>query len=229
MIKNKLTNQQINKLLLLFVFITGSYCTHAQKENEMINVMIECYKTYYELNKPPLPKQIMTTNSTCPPEPDEFYDFFKTTFIDFRSLRDGEKVKTFSFSDNLCSPLTRNLEITSNYGMRDGRKHFGVDFRLNVGDTVRSIFCGKVRIAKWDEDYGYVVVIRNYNMSEAVYAHLDKMLVKIDQEIEVGQTIGLGGNTGRSTGPHLHFELRYKGFPINPVVERKFLMLIPVQ
>jgi len=105
-------------------------------------------------------------------------------------------------------------------------KHFGVDFRLNVGDTVRSVFCGKVRIAKYDDAYGYVVVVRHYNESETVYAHLDKILVSVDQKVEVGQTIGLGGNTGRSTGPHLHFEIRYKGFPINPIVQSKFLMHI---
>jgi len=112
--------------------------------------------------------------------------------------------------------------------MRNRKKHYGVDFRLNTGDTVRSVFCGKVRIAKYDDTYGYVVVIRNYNMSEAVYPHLDKILVVKEQKVEVGQAIGLGGNSGVSSGPHLHFELRYKGFPINPVVNGKFLKKIHV-
>ena len=112
--------------------------------------------------------------------------------------------------------------------MREGRKHFGIDFRLNVGDSVCSVFCGKVRIAKWDNAYGYVVVIRNYNMSEAVYAHLSKILVSPNQEVKVGDVIGLGGSTGRSTGPHLHFELRYKGIPMNPIINGKFLKHIPV-
>ena len=65
-------------------------------------------------------------------------------------------------------------------------------------------------------------------MSETVYAHLDKILVQVNQEVEVGETIGLGGNTGKSSGPHLHFELRYKGYPINPIVDKKFLKNIPV-
>ena len=169
----------------------------------------------------------------CPPEPADFYNFFKTNFIDFASLREQEgKVTSFSFSDSLHAPL-QTLTITAPYGeiRKDEtgkkRKHFGVDFRLKIGDTVRSVFCGKVRIAKYDNDYGYVVVVRHYNESETVYAHLDKILVGVNQEVEVGEPIGLGGNTGRSTGPHLHFEMRYKGYPINPIVQSKFLMHVP--
>jgi len=211
----------MKKGVFLFIFLAGVYFSYAQQEKNKVDMLIECYEEYYTVDK-------QKTASTCPPEPADFYQFFKTTFIDFSSLREGEKVKTFSFSDNLYSPLKHDLVVTSGYGIREGKKHFGVDFRLSVGDTVYSVFCGKVRVAKWDNDYGYVVVIRNYNMSETVYAHLDKVLVAVDQPVEAGQTIGLGGNTGRSNGPHLHFELRYKGFPINPIVANTFLMYIPV-
>jgi len=217
----------MKKFFLLFLFLTGSYFTYCQNEKSTIEMMIKFYEAYILL-----PQQWSgekKVSEHCPPAPADFYNFFSTTFIDFRSLREGAQVNTFSFNDSLCSPLTKPLEITSGYGMRSGGKHFGVDFRVKIGDPVRSIFCGKVRIAKYDKTYGYVVVIRNYNMSETVYAHLDKILVKVDQEIEVGQTIGLGGNSGKSTGPHLHFELRYKGFPINPIIERKFLKKIGVQ
>lgn len=224
----------MTKSMLLFVLLLTNCIVFAQ--NDMINLLIETYEKYYDLNKPegknvdqeikPLKPRIQ---SICPPKSDDFYQSFKTKFIDFRSLREGETVNTFSFNDSLCSPLIRSLELTSNYGMRDGKKHFGIDFRVNMGDSVRSIFCGKVRIAKWDNTYGYVVVIRHYNMSETVYAHLDKILVNIGQEIEVGHVIGLGGNTGKSSGSHLHFELRYKGFPINPIVEDKFLKTIPLK
>ena len=210
----------MKKLFLLFVFFIGSFA-YAQKEKSITDLMIECYEEYFASDKS---SEIIV----CPPEPADFYQFFKTTFIDFGSLREGENVKEFSFSDKLYSPLKRRLEVTSVYGMRNGRKHFGVDFRVNIGDTVCSIFCGKVRVAKYDEAYGYVVVVRHYNMSETVYAHLDKILVVIDQEVKAGQIVGLGGNTGRSTGPHLHFELRYKGFPINPIADRKFLKRILV-
>jgi murein DD-endopeptidase MepM/ murein hydrolase activator NlpD len=236
---------------LLFAILAGSYGSYAQKES-MVDKIIECYETYFALAKPdspkakqenapkpkqdsPKPKQDSpsSTKTICPPEPDDFYNFFKTNFIDFASLREKEGVaKTFSFSDDLCSPL-KTLKITAPYGEirkdETGKKtkHLGVDFRLSMGDTVCSVFCGRVRIAKWDDAYGNVVVVRHYNMSETVYAHLDKILVDVNQQVEVGQTIGLGGNTGRSTGPHLHFEIRYKGYPINPIVKDKFLMHIP--
>jgi len=213
----------MKKFFIVFVFLIGSYLSYAQQEKSIVDLMIECYEDYFTLNE-----RSRLKSTACPPKPDDFYHFFKTTFIDFRSLREGEKVKSFSFSDSLCSPLIRKLELTSGYGMRESGKHFGVDFRVNIGDTICSIFCGQVRVAKFDEAYGYVVVVRHYNMSETVYAHLDKILVTVDQEIEAGQVVGLGGNTGRSSGPHLHFELRYKGFPINPIVGGKFLTLIPV-
>jgi len=214
----------MKKLFWTFIFFIGFFSICAQNEKSILNLLIECYEDFYDLNK----KNKPVSTIICPPEPDDFYKFFKTTFIDFRSLREGENVKTFSFNDSLSSPLFRKLELTSVYGMRGGRKHFGVDFRVSIGDQVRSIFCGKVRVAKWDKTYGYVVVVRHYNLSETVYAHLDKILVSVDQEVQSGQVIGLGGNTGVSTGPHLHFELRYKGFPINPIVNKKFLTLIPV-
>jgi murein DD-endopeptidase MepM/ murein hydrolase activator NlpD len=212
------------KFCWALLFFVMSFTLHAQQEKNMVDLLIECYENYYELNK----KSISHPTVTCPPEPEDFYKFYKTTFIDFRSLRDGENVNTFSFTDSLCAPLKRELTLTSLYGMRNGKKHFGIDFRLNVGDHVCSIFCGKVRVAKWDKSYGYVVVVRHYNMSETVYAHLEKILVTPNQEVKAGQVIGLGGNTGVSTGPHLHFELRYKGFPINPIVNKKFLTKLPV-
>jgi len=215
----------MKKIFLVFIFLVGSYFIYAQEEKNIMNLLIKCYVEYFALNKQ---DELNSKGGTCPPEPNDFYHFFKTTFIDFRSLREGEKVKTFSFSDSLCSPLSRKLEVTSSYGMRKGKKHFGVDFRANTKDTVRSIFCGKVRVAKWDKTYGYVVVVRHYNMSETVYAHLDKMLVTVGQEVEAGRPVGMGGNTGISEGYHLHFELRYKGFPINPIINGKFLTRIPV-
>jgi len=212
----------MKKVCLLLFLITGKFCVYAQ-EKSIINVIIESYEAYFNLNR----QEEKPVKAECPPEPANFYSFFNTNFIDFASLKEGG-VNTFSFSDSLHLPLKYDLIVTSDYGMRGNRKHYGVDFRLNVGDTVCSVFCGKVRIAKWDSSYGYVVVVRHYNMSETVYAHLSRILVTVDQEVNVGESIGLGGSTGRSKSPHLHFELRYKGFPINPIVEQKFLSHISV-
>ncbi|MFV0538285.1 MAG: M23 family metallopeptidase [Dysgonomonas sp.] len=214
------------KITLLFLFTFG-LSGFLRADDGLIDAMIQCYEEYYTISKS---KEAINLKKKdiCISEPKDFQKYFQTDFINFASLREGG-VSSFSFQDSLHSPLSNTLQITSDYGNRDGRKHFGVDFRLTTGDSVHSVFCGKVRVAKFDVDYGYVVVVRNYNMSESVYAHLSKILVEIGQEVTGGETVGLGGNTGRSTGPHLHFELRYKGFPINPIVEGQFLKLIPVK
>lgn len=111
--------------------------------------------------------------------------------------------------------------ITSPYGYRRRfrRMHKGVDLKLNIGDTVRAVFDGKVRIVRNQgrrKGYGMYIVIRHPNQLETVYGHLSKWLVEPDQFVKAGDPIALGGNTGRSTGPHLHFETRYMGYAINP-------------
>ncbi|MDE6371164.1 MAG: M23 family metallopeptidase [Duncaniella sp.] len=116
-----------------------------------------------------------------------------------------------------CTPTPGH--ITSNYGYRARfrRNHYGIDLKLQTGDTVRVAFSGKVRITKYDaRGYGYYVVVRHPNGMETVYGHLSRFLVKPNQVVKAGDPIALGGNTGRSTGSHLHFETRYMGIPINP-------------
>ncbi len=111
-------------------------------------------------------------------------------------------------------------DLTSGFGPRRwGRKlkfHYGVDVRMEIGDPVYAIFDGVVRIAKRSTDYGYVVLIRHYNGLETLYAHFDQLLVYPGKPVRSGEIIGLSGNTGRSTGPHLHFEVRFKGEKIDP-------------
>lgn len=108
-------------------------------------------------------------------------------------------------------------ELTSVFGPRRYRYHYGVDIKLNIGDSIGSAFNGKVRVAGYDRGgYGNYVVVRHDNGLETVYGHLSKILAFENQVVHAGQTIGLGGNTGRSTGPHLHFETRFLGNPINP-------------
>lgn len=116
--------------------------------------------------------------------------------------------------NNYINPF--NGPITSNFGWRDSVQHKGIDIDLNKGDKVVSAFDGMVRIAKCCGGFGNVVIIRHYNGLETVYAHLSKLKVKTGQLISAGDLIGLGGSTGHSTGSHLHFEVRFKGVPINP-------------
>ena len=107
--------------------------------------------------------------------------------------------------------------ITSWFGWRDSTNHYGIDIQLKRGDPVVAAFEGKVRIARREGGYGNVVIIRHYNGLETIYGHLSKIKVKEGQVVKSGQVIGLGGSTGHSTGPHLHFEIRFKGVPINPI------------
>lgn len=112
-----------------------------------------------------------------------------------------------------------NGKMTSGYGYRPRfrRMHRGVDLSLNTGDTVRAAFSGRIRIVSYEGGgYGNYVVIRHDNGVETVYGHFSKHLVKRDQFVKAGEPIGLGGSTGRSTGPHLHFEVRYLGLALNP-------------
>lgn len=107
--------------------------------------------------------------------------------------------------------------ITSKYGPRRRRMHKGIDLKVLKGDTIRAAFSGKVRIKAFERrGYGYYVVLRHPNGLETVYGHLSKILVNENQIVHAGETIGLGGNTGRSTGSHLHFETRFLGQAINP-------------
>lgn len=119
---------------------------------------------------------------------------------------------------NFCMPTTSKV-ITSNFGRRWGRMHKGIDVKVYIGDTIRAAFSGKVRIVKYEANgYGNYVVIRHYNGLETIYGHMSKHLVEEDQVVKAGEPIGLGGNTGRSTGSHLHFETRLCGVALNPAL-----------
>lgn len=119
---------------------------------------------------------------------------------------------------NFCMPTT-NRVITSKMGPRWGRMHKGLDIKVYIGDTIRAAFSGKVRIKKYERaGYGKYLVIRHNNGLETIYGHMSDWLVEENQVVKAGQPIGLGGNTGRSTGSHLHFETRLCGVALNPAL-----------
>jgi murein DD-endopeptidase MepM/ murein hydrolase activator NlpD len=114
-------------------------------------------------------------------------------------------------------PIHNTLKITSPYGPRRRRMHRGIDLKLQIGDTVYAAFSGKVRIRNTERrGYGNYLVIRHPNGLETVYGHLSDWLVDVDDVVRAGEPIALGGNTGRSTGSHLHFETRFLGQAIDP-------------
>ena len=119
-----------------------------------------------------------------------------------------------------CMP-TENTKVNDIFGYRPRRRrvHYGLDIKVERGDTIRSAFDGKVRYVSYQRrGYGHYVVIRHPNGLETLYAHLNAKLVSENEVVKAGDPIGLGGNTGRSTGPHLHFETRLLGKALNPAL-----------
>ncbi|MDA1122014.1 MAG: M23 family metallopeptidase [Bacteroidetes bacterium] len=154
---------------------------------------------------------------------DDYYSIWDSKKVNPYDL-DGEKfadtlqVQLFDTINNFHwrMPIT-NTYPTSAFGLRRSRWHYGTDLKLQIGDTVRSAFDGIVRMTQYDRyGYGNYVLVRHYNGLETLYGHLSKSKVEVGQEVKAGELIGLGGNTGRSTGSHLHFEVRYQGNAIDP-------------
>lgn len=164
---------------------------------------------------------------------DELYGSnWNTRWVD--PFRGEEKVE---FPDSClidCSsfvfPIDTMIRVTSKYGPRRRRMHKGIDLKVYKGDTIRAAFDGKVRIRNYEHrGYGYYLVIRHPNGLETIYGHLSKQLVNVNDIVHAGDPIGLGGNTGRSTGSHLHFETRFLGQPINPAFIIDFENCVPIQ
>lgn len=127
--------------------------------------------------------------------------------------------ETFTFDLRGFHMPTPSRKVTSPFGPRWRRMHNGLDIKVNIGDTIKAAFDGKIRIVKYEaRGYGNYVVIRHSNGLETVYGHLSRQLVEPNQTVRAGDVIGLGGNTGRSYGSHLHFETRFLGIAINPAL-----------
>ncbi|MDR2470223.1 MAG: M23 family metallopeptidase, partial [Tannerella sp.] len=149
---------------------------------------------------------------------DELYGSWDTCWVNpFRS-RDVMMPDTFSIDcSSFVLPVTGTLKVTSKYGIRRRRMHRGIDLKVYVGDTVCAAFDGRVRIKSYERrGYGHYLVIRHPNGLETVYGHLSKYLVSENDIVRAGQPIALGGNTGRSSGSHLHFETRFLGQALDP-------------
>ena len=134
--------------------------------------------------------------------------------------------------DSLLSTYVHPLDsgaVTSNFGPRKRRFHYGIDLRVWVGQDVYAAFDGKIRVTGFDKyGYGKYIVVRHNNGLETLYGHLSDIWVAANQDVRAGDVIGLGGNTGRSTGPHLHFEFRYLGNAINPAKIIDFERNVPM-
>jgi murein DD-endopeptidase MepM/ murein hydrolase activator NlpD len=153
----------------------------------------------------------------------EYFQVWDTENInpyDFKveDWKDTVNIQLFdSMRDQKWSSPLASLSITSNFGHRWYRWHGGVDLDLNTGDPVYAAFDGIVRLSKsMRGGYGNFVVLRHLNGLETLYGHLSKLGVKAGEVVKAGEEIGKGGSTGRSTGPHLHYEVRYRGHAFDP-------------
>jgi len=160
---------------------------------------------------------IDSINNTIP-DSMPFYDWITNDIhirkFDFSRVEDSLIVVLKDSNDHYTPPFKG--DVTSEFGKRRWRYHYGTDIDLNKGDTVRCAFNGRVRISTYSKTYGNVIVVRHNNGLETIYGHLSKRMVDIDSTIASGTVIGLGGNTGRSFGSHLHFEVRYFDEALDP-------------
>jgi murein DD-endopeptidase MepM/ murein hydrolase activator NlpD len=149
----------------------------------------------------------------------DIFSFWDTSNLDpykfdFKTIGGTVELPVLESDCGFALPVPGNLN--SPFGYRWGRQHAGVDLQLKTGDTVCAAFDGVVRMSMWYYGYGNCVVIRHHNGIETLYGHLSARLVKPGDPVNAGQIIGLGGSTGHSTGPHLHFETRFMGKAFNP-------------
>lgn len=212
-------------------------------ENKNMKIHVSIDSTLHPIN---LKKALSIVSEDSTESPEEFLhivqiseelkiDCVWVTSQEYFSIWDSKSVNPYQidgtkFSDSV-SLILYNLEtnqgwscplsstrITSNFGMRSYRWHYGTDLKCEIGDPVMAAFDGIVRIKQYDGGgYGHYVLIRHANGLETLYGHLSKTHVEIGQVVKAGEVIGLGGNTGRSTGPHLHYEVRFQGNPLNPL------------
>ncbi len=154
-------------------------------------------------------------------EPDDFLD--EASAID--EMETDSAALAEEFLDTILVDMKKAAiplesgRITSPYGFRHYRIHKGIDIGLRTGDTIRAAFPGKVTRVRYERrGYGRYIVLEHQGcgITRTVYAHLSRQLVKVGDRVEAGSVIGLGGNTGRSTGPHLHFETRLGDMPLDP-------------
>jgi murein DD-endopeptidase MepM/ murein hydrolase activator NlpD len=144
---------------------------------------------------------------------------FDTTNRDPLTMQDTVSIP-MAYYDKLGNSAWRfpgGSRVTSPFGKRKMGWHYGTDLRIPVDDSVHSVFGGVVRFTRnGRRGYGKVVIVRHNNGLETLYGHLNKILVVTGQQVVAGEGIGLAGNTGRSTGPHLHLEIRFCGQALNP-------------
>ncbi len=203
----------IQKFKFLAIFSVAITCSLASSAQDLLARQAPVDRKMKAVDSLALKRLTFTENYESPAE--DLYEDWNNKYAHYETaLPDSFRISLRDF----CMPTTSRV-LTSNFGARWGRQHKGLDIKVYIGDTIRAAFPGKVRIVRYEHrGYGKYVVIRHYNGLETIYGHLSAQLVTEDQEVDAGEPIGLGGNTGRSTGSHLHFETRLCGVALNPAL-----------
>ena len=202
--------QKIKKIAILTI---TTICTLPMMGQDLLARQAPIDRKMKTVDSVALQRLIFTENYDSPAE-DLYEDWSNKYAHQETALPDSFRISLKDF----CMPTTSRV-LTSNFGARWGRQHKGLDIKVYIGDTIRAAFSGKVRIVRYERrGYGKYVVIRHYNGLETIYGHLSAQLVEENQEVRAGDVIGLGGNTGRITGSHLHFETRLCGVALNPAL-----------
>ena len=205
----------LSNILLLNIFTQGQETypldTLNTKDKYTKVVLFSDYTwTYLELDRPDIDMDALSDHWDT-----EAIHAFKD--VEIASLPDTVELTLADDTHPFVLPIKGH--VYSRYGYRRKRPHRGIDIPLTTGDSVRSAFNGVVRVAEGSSKtggYGNLVIVRHDNGLETYYGHLSKILVHDNEPVRAGEVIGLGGSTGRSTGPHLHFETRYMGKAFDP-------------
>lgn len=211
-----INNHKVKKFFqYIFLFVFCSLVSVGAKAQALLAEEVTIQRQMEEVKTIALRNMLLNEVNTVPSA--DMYPEWINTRVHFKhALPDSFRIDLRGF----VMPTT-NTQITDKFGYRPRRRrvHNGIDIKVNRGDTIYAAFDGKVRITAYQrKGYGHYVVIRHHNGIETLYAHLSKKLVGANDNVKAGDPIGIGGNTGRSSGPHLHFETLLLGSCLDPAL-----------
>jgi murein DD-endopeptidase MepM/ murein hydrolase activator NlpD len=211
-----INNHKVKKFFqYIFLFVFCSLVSVGAKAQALLAEEVTIQRQMEEVKTIALRNMLLNEVNTVPSA--DMYPEWVNTRVHFKhALPDSFRIDLRGF----VMPTT-NTQITDKFGYRPRRRrvHNGLDIKVNRGDTIYAAFDGKVRITAYQrKGYGHYVVVRHHNGIETLYAHLSKKLVGANDNVKAGDPIGIGGNTGRSSGPHLHFETLLLGSCLDPAL-----------
>ena len=211
-----INNHKVKKFFqYIFLFVFCSLVSVGAKAQALLAEEVTIQRQMEEVKTIALRNMLLNEVNTVPSA--DMYPEWVNTRVHFKhALPDSFRIDLRGF----VMPTT-NTQITDKFGYRPRRRrvHNGLDIKVNRGDTIYAAFDGKVRITAYQrKGYGHYIVVRHHNGIETLYAHLSKKLVGANDNVKAGDPIGIGGNTGRSSGPHLHFETLLLGSCLDPAL-----------